>query len=143
MFDRSTMKQKVMIVLTDGNDTSSQVPPPKAAEIAKGKGIVIHTVSVGDPTAAGEQALDVPTLQTVARETGGIYSAAADRKQLEEIYGKLDSLEVHAAETVSRRPKRDVYHWPLGVGFAVGFCFIAGLRVWGAVQERGQRVTVG
>jgi len=143
MFDRSTMKQKVMIVLTDGNDTSSQVPPPKAAEIAKGKGIVIHTVSVGDPTAAGEQALDVPTLQTVARETGGIYSAAADRKQLEEIYGKLDSLEVHAAETVSRRPKRDVHHWPLGVGFAVGFSYLAVLLVWRAVQEREQRVTVG
>ena len=142
LFDRSEMKQKVMIVLTDGNDTSSQVPPAKAAEIAKEKGIVIHTVSVGDPTAAGEQALDIPTLQTVASETGGVYSAAADRKQLEEIYGKLDSIEAHAAETVSRRPKRDVHHWPLGVGFTIGISYLGGLLAWRAVQSRESRVTI-
>ena len=143
MFDRSTMQQKVMIVLTDGNDTSSQVPPAKAAEIAKRKGIVIHTVSVGDPTAAGEQALDVPTLQTVAGETGGVYSAASDRKQLEEIYRKLDALETHAAETVSRRPKRDVHHWPLGIGVGTAFAYFAVLLVWRALQSREQRVSLG
>jgi Ca-activated chloride channel family protein len=143
MFDRSPMKQKVMIVLTDGNDTSSQVPPPKAAEIAKGKGIVIHTVSVGDPRAAGEQALDVPTLQTVAKETGGVYSAASDRKQLEEIYGKLDALETHAAETVSRRPKRDVHHWPLGIAVGIAFAYFAVLLVWRAMQSREQRASFG
>ncbi|RYD65707.1 MAG: VWA domain-containing protein [Verrucomicrobiaceae bacterium] len=143
MFDRSPMKQKVMIVLTDGNDTSSQVPPAKAAEIAKGKGIVIHTVSVGDPTAAGEQALDVPTLQTVAKETGGVYSAASDRKQLEQIYGKLDTLEAHASETVSRRPKRDVHHWPLAIGFVVTLGYQAILLIWRAIQSREQRVVTG
>jgi Ca-activated chloride channel homolog len=143
MFDRSPMKQKVMIVLTDGNDTASQVPPAKAAEIAKGKGIVIHTVSVGDPTAAGEQALDVPTLQTVAKETGGVYSAASDRKQLEQIYGKLDTLEAHASETVSRRPKRDVHHWPLAIGFIVTLGYQAVLLIWRAIQSREQRVSNG
>jgi len=143
MFDRSPMKQKVMIVLTDGNDTASQVPPAKAAEIAKGKGIVIHTVSVGDPTAAGEQALDVPTLQAVAKETGGVYSAGSDRKQLEEIYGKLDTLEAHASETVSRRPKRDVHHWALAVGFIVTLGYQAVLLIWRAIHAREQRVIAG
>lgn len=127
MFDRSPMQQKVMIVLTDGNDTASQVPPAKAAEIAKGKGIVIHTVSVGDPKAAGEEALDVPTLQGVAQTTGGIYSAASDRKQLESIYQKLDALETHATETESRRPKRDVHHWPLAAAFGVSLLYQAAL----------------
>ena len=54
VFDRSTVPERVLIALTDGNDTASKVPPAKAAEIAKDKGIVIHTVSVGDPKAAGE-----------------------------------------------------------------------------------------
>lgn len=113
MFDRSEMKQRVMIVLTDGNDTSSQVPPVKAAAIAKDKGIVIHTVSVGDPRAVGEQALDLPTLEAVASTTGGIYSAASDRRQLEQIYGHLDELEASQAQTISHRPKRDIHWLPL------------------------------
>jgi Ca-activated chloride channel family protein len=43
VFERSPMKDRVLIALTDGNDTASQVPPAKAAEIARDKGIAIHT----------------------------------------------------------------------------------------------------
>lgn len=132
MFDRSDMKDRVLIVLTDGNDTSSQVPPAKAAEIAKGKGIVVYTVSVGDPRAAGEQALDVPTLQAVAKETGGIYAAAADRKQLEQIYKQLDALETRTAASVSHRPRRDVHHWPLAIGFVATMLYHGILLAWSA-----------
>ncbi len=119
VFERSTVKERVLIALTDGNDTASKVPPAKAAEIAKDKGIVIHTVAVGDPTAAGEDALDVDTLKAVAATSGGIYAHAADRDQLEEIYRKIDALETRQAETVSHRPRRDVYWWPLAVGFGL------------------------
>lgn len=125
MFDRSDMKDRVLIVLTDGNDTSSRIPPAKAAEIAAGKGIVIHTVSVGDPAAAGEQALDIPTLQEVAKDTGGIYSAATDRQQLEAIYQKLDQLEKREAATVSHRPKRDVHVWPVAAALVVSLGYHA------------------
>ena len=76
VFDRSDATERVLIALTDGNDTSSKVPPVKAAEIAKDKGIVIYTVAVGDPRAAGDsmrrpsgplrtpQAAFTPSLQT-------------------------------------------------------------------------------
>lgn len=117
LFERSPVKERVLIALTDGNDTASKVPPTKAAEIAKDKGIVIHTVAVGDPKAAGEEALDVDTLKNVAETTGGLYSFAADRAQLEKIYHKLDELETRQAETVSHRPRRDIYYWPLAIGF--------------------------
>jgi Ca-activated chloride channel family protein len=70
---------------------------------------------VGDPRAAGEDALDVDTLKNVASTTGGIFSHATDRKQLSEIYRKLDELETRKAQTISHRPRRDVYWWPLAV----------------------------
>lgn len=127
LFDHSDMKEKVLVVLTDGNDTASEVPPPKAASIAKERGIVIHTVSVGDPKAAGEDALDVPTLQGVAATTHGIYSPASDRKQLEDVYRQLDKLETHDAKAISHRPKRDVFHWPLGAAAVVGLMYYAAL----------------
>lgn len=136
MFDRSDMKERVLIALTDGNDTASKVLPAKAAEIAKGKGIVIHTVSVGDPRAAGEEALDIPTLQTVASETGGIYSAASDRKQLEEIYRHLDQLEARTAATVSHRPRRDVHHWMVGAAFLSAMVYHLGLVLASMMRER-------
>ncbi len=125
VFDRSTVKERVLIALTDGNDTASQVPPAKAADIARDKGIVIHTVAVGDPKAAGEDALDVATLQSVAKATGGLYSHAADRGQLEQIYDQLDKVESHKAQTISHRPRRDVYWWPLAAAFAVSMALHA------------------
>lgn len=118
-FERSPMKSKVLIALTDGNDTASKVPPAKAAEIARDKGIVVHTVSVGDPKAAGEEALDVEALKNVSATTGGIYAHAGERAQLEAIYRKLDELETHQAQVITHRPRRDIYWWPLAAAMVV------------------------
>jgi Ca-activated chloride channel homolog len=133
VFDRSDMQERVLIALTDGNDTASQVPPAKAAEIAREKRIVIHTVAVGDPRAAGEETLDQDTLKALASITGGLYSFAADRAQLEAVYKRLDALQPHKASTVSYRPRRDLYAWPLGVALAgsllyQALCALAAMR---------------
>jgi Ca-activated chloride channel family protein len=121
LFQQSTAKERVLIALTDGNDTSSKVPPVKAAEIAKDRGIVIHTVAVGDPTAAGEEALEVNTLKNVATTTGGLYSFAADRIQLDAIYHRLDQIESHQIQTISHRPRVDIFLWPLALALATSF----------------------
>jgi Ca-activated chloride channel family protein len=121
VFDRSKVKERVLIVLTDGNDTASQIPPAKAARIARDKGIVIHTVAVGDPKAAGEDALDVEVLQNTAKITGGIYAFANDRNELGEIYKKLDAMQARKVQTITHHPKTDIYYWPLGMGLLLTF----------------------
>jgi len=136
LFDRSQVKQRVLIALTDGNDTASQVPPAKAARIAHDKGIVIYTVAVGDPRAAGEDALDEHTLKEVATATGGLYAHAADGRQLSEIYDRLDKLETHKTQTVSRHPRRDVYWWPLAAALAVSLVLHAVRLVTGTAGHR-------
>lgn len=125
VFDRSTVSERVLIALTDGNDTNSQVPPDKAARIAKDKGIVIHTVAVGDPRSVGEDALDETTLKRVASSTGGIYSHASDGKELQAIYDQLDKIETRKVETVSHRPRRDVYWWPLAAGLLASMLYMS------------------
>jgi Ca-activated chloride channel family protein len=115
VFERSDLEEQVLILLTDGNDTGSQVPPEQAARIARDQGITIHTVAVGDPQAAGEEKLDEETLQAIAATTSGGYFQADDRQQLQDIYRRLDELETREIETVSHRPKWDLFHWPLGV----------------------------
>jgi len=104
-----------MILLTDGNDTGSQVPPVRAAEIARDRDVVIHTIGVGDPTRAGEEeALDEAVLKNVATTTGGSYFHAADRDELEQIYARLDELAPRKVETLSHQPRRDLFYWPVG-----------------------------
>ena len=116
-------RDRVLIALTDGNDTGSQVPPTKAAEIARDKQIMIHTVAVGDPTAAGEEKLDEETMKTVAVTTGGRYSHANDRAALAEIYTQLDALHTREVQTVSHRPRRELFHWPLGIGMFLSLAY--------------------
>jgi Ca-activated chloride channel family protein len=138
VFDRSKAPERVLIALTDGNDTSSKVPPIKAAEIAKDKGIVVYTVAVGDPRSVGEDVLDEQTLKTVASTTGGLYSFAADRQQLDAVYQRLDALQSHKAQAVSYRPRRDVYDWPLGVGLVLTFVYHAFVLLRAAVSAHGR-----
>lgn len=119
LFDRSTVKAKTIIALTDGNDTASKAPPVEAAGVARDRGIVIHTVAVGDPTAAGEDKLDESALKEIASTTKGGFFRALDRSQLAEIYQRLDEIETRKIDTVSFRPKRDIYWVPLAAGLSL------------------------
>jgi Ca-activated chloride channel family protein len=117
------IRDRVLIALTDGNDTGSQVPPTRAAEISRDRKITIHSVAVGDPTAAGEEKLDETTLRAVAATTGGQYSHANDRAALAEIYAQLDALRTREVQTISHRPRRELFCWPLGVGMLLSLAY--------------------
>ncbi|HEY4165554.1 MAG TPA: VWA domain-containing protein [Reyranella sp.] len=113
LFARSTVPARTIIALTDGNDTASKVPPADAARVARDNRIIIHTVAVGDPAAAGEDKLDEGALRDVASATGGGFYRAMDRAQLSEIYTRLDRIETRKVDTVSFRPKTDFFWLPL------------------------------
>jgi Ca-activated chloride channel family protein len=123
MFERSEVDQRVLIILTDGNDTGSMVPPVRAAEIAADNGVVIHTIAMGDPQAAGEQALDEKTLMAVAEKTGGGYFHAENRAELDQIYRILDELNPKQVESLSYRPRHELYFWFLGFALSLSILF--------------------
>jgi Ca-activated chloride channel family protein len=113
LFARSTAPARTMIALTDGNDTASSVPPAEAARVARDHKIVIHTVAIGDPTAAGEEKLDEAALKDVADTTGGGFYRALDRNELAGIYTRLDQIETRKVDTVTYQPRTDLYWLPL------------------------------
>lgn len=115
-FEASTAKQRLLILLTDGNDTASRVPPEHAADIAHQKGVVIYTVGVGDPKASGENRVDLNVLQNVADTTQGHFFRAEDGTQLAAIYTDIDRLAPAKVDTQSWRPKLPLFQWPLGAG---------------------------
>jgi len=108
-------QEKVLILLTDGNDTSSAITPDHAAHLAQTNRIVVHTIGIGDPQATGDAKVDLATLQAIARTTGGQFFRADDRQALQQVYATLDRLTPHKVRTFSHQPKRDLFVWPVGM----------------------------
>ena len=119
MFDKTMVPEKVLIVLTDGNDTASKMPPLKAAGIARSKGVVIHAIGIGDPAATGEDKLDTATLQKIADDTGGRYFFGGDQAGLATIYDVLDKITPEDQKNLSWRPRIELFHWPLAASVAL------------------------
>ncbi|MDR9752793.1 VWA domain-containing protein [Pseudomonas sp. SZMC_28357] len=130
MLDAAHEQEKVLILLTDGNDTSSAITPDHAASMAAAKGVVIHTIGIGDPTASGEAKVNLQGLQQIAASTGGRFFRAEDRSALDQVYSTLDQLTPHQVKTLTHQPKRDLFWWPLGtaLGLLAVYHFGAMLR---------------
>ncbi|MEN8210632.1 MAG: VWA domain-containing protein [Thermodesulfobacteriota bacterium] len=136
LFQRSVVKDRVMIALTDGNDTGSKVEPVEAARIAKDNNVIVHVIGVGDPASVGEEKFDEEQLQAVADTSNGHYFFAADREQLEKIYDQLDKINSHEVETQSYRPRLDLFHWPLALFTFLSLLGYGGLLLGRLLKKR-------
>src|SRR5262245_24882263 len=134
--EKSTAQQKVLILLTDGNDTASRVPPEHAADIAQQNGLVIYTIAVGDPAASGENRVDLATLQGVADTTRGKFFRAEDGAQLQAIYAEIDALAPVKLQSLSWRPKLPLFQWPLGSAVILGLVLWLGLLAASARERK-------
>jgi Ca-activated chloride channel family protein len=119
LLDQAREPEKVLILLTDGNDTSSAITPDHAADMAAAKGVIIHTIGIGDPQATGEAKVNLNALQGIATATGGRYFRAEDRDSLNQVYATLDTITPHQVKTLSHQPKRELFGWPLGAALAL------------------------
>ena len=119
LLDQAHEQEKVLILLTDGNDTNSAIPPARAAAMAAAKGVLIHTIGIGNPSADGEAKVDLGALQKIARATGGQYFRAEDRDSLNQVYATLDRITPHQVKTLSHQPKRDLFWLPLAAAISL------------------------
>ena len=138
MTEQSKQADRVLVLLTDGNDTASRLPPAKAAEIAKTAGITIHTVAIGDPNGTGEDKVDLGALAAIATATGGRAFRAEDRRGLEEIYATIDTLTPDRAKRTMFRPRIDLYFVPLAAATSLLVLYQAGalLAAWVRARRR-------
>lgn len=121
---------RVLILLTDGEDNASSLPPLEAARLAKQYGIRIYTIGIGkkgvvpfpNPLGGfsmGEVAMDEELLQKIAQETGGQYFSATSQKMLASIYARIDALEKSEANETLFLIRDPLYHYPLGLSLLV------------------------
>lgn len=123
-FEESEIDQRLLILLSDGADTASQMSPLNAAEIAKQSGVEIFTIAVGDPDSSGENRVDVATLKEIARRSGGAYFFAGDVTALTQVYERIDALKPRAVETLSYRPRQSLAFVPMGLAALIGLAGI-------------------
>ncbi|MCB9673585.1 MAG: VWA domain-containing protein [Alphaproteobacteria bacterium] len=92
---------RVVILLTDGQNNAGRITPVQAAEAAAALDITVYTIGVGARRArtpwAGD-GLDEKGLTQIAEMTGGKYFRATDTRSLQNIYAVIDQLEPSTAE---------------------------------------------
>jgi len=114
-FEASEIKQRLLILLSDGADTGSRMTPLNAAAIAAQKGVDIFTIGVGDPEGTGEQKVDLRALQDIADRANGEFFFADDETGLASVYSRIDTMSPRKTETLSFRERDPLGHWLLGL----------------------------
>ncbi|EPZ50643.1 von Willebrand factor type A domain protein [Bacteriovorax sp. BAL6_X] len=107
------MKERVLVLLTDGNDTGSDIRPIDAAKIARSENIKIYVLGYGDPKTVGENSLDTNTLKEISRLTNGRFYLPSDEKQLEQAFKDISSIEVQEMTRLTFLPKYDLFFIPI------------------------------
>lgn len=137
---------RVLILLTDGEDNASSIPPLEAAKLAKQYGIRIYTIGIGKngfvpfPSQFGgyqkvRVSIDEELLKEIALLTGGDYFSASNQKDLQEIYQKIDTLEKSESHEKSFWIRDPFYLYPLGLSFL--FFVILSLYEWSYWRGNG------
>lgn len=122
LFETDSLNEKVMILVTDGSDSGSDLPPIQAARLAALDSITIYSIGIGT-ISSGAYELDEATLTQIAEATGGQYFRASDREGLREIYALLDELEPIEYEDEDYVPKQLLFHYPLMLAFGLILLF--------------------
>jgi Ca-activated chloride channel family protein len=116
---------RVVILLTDGQNTAGEIEPLQASKLAAQAGVKVYTVGIGADEMVVQgffgprrvnpsRDLDESTLTTIAKDTGGQYYRARNPEELESIYTILDQLEEIEVEDQVIRPEKSLFHIPLG-----------------------------
>ena len=126
---KSSVKSKVMVLLSDGSNNSGEIDPRTAAELALQYNIKIYTIGAGTNQALTripgrgliKNEIDEETLKFIAQKTGGKFFRATDIKALESIYNEIDILERSEIEVKEYANFTELYIWILFPALMLGF----------------------
>lgn len=125
-------KTKIVILLSDGENTTGNLDPIMAARLAKAFGIRLYTIAVGrvQPTAtnlvdtlAATGAVDEGVLKTIASIGNGNYFRATDTKRLKAVFEEINKLEKAPIRTTIYENVQDYYR--VYLYWAIVFLLIA------------------
>lgn len=143
-----TAKSRIVVLLSDGENTAGVVSPEEAAAAAKEFGIRVYCIGVGSngmaPFPFLDRAdrvvlrpqpvrLDEATLRSIASETGGEYFNAKDTIGLKNVCEQIDRLEKSEVEGQLYTDYSEMFMYPMAAGV---ICILLA-TVLGATWLRG------
>ncbi|EKE83807.1 vWA domain-containing protein [Idiomarina xiamenensis] len=145
---------RVVILLTDGQNTAGNIMPQQALELAQAFDVKIYAIGVGADEMVVENFfgrrrvnpssdLDEKLLSTLAESTGGQFFRARNTAELEQIYQRLDELEPVAGDKQPLRPRTALFYWPLAAALVLSVLYallICGISIGHHYrQKKGQQ----
>ncbi len=127
----SDSKSKVLILLSDGDNTAGNIDPITAAKLASAYDIKIYTIAIGregkvpfgkdffGQTRYVENTLDETNLREIAKIGNGQFYRVSDKQALADVFAEIDRLE--KAEIKESRYKDTVDYYPMYLNWAVVF----------------------
>jgi len=127
----SEVKNKIIILLSDGSNNQGEIDPLTAAEIASNFNIKIYTIGAGTNQSFTripgrgmiKNEIDEETLKTIADKTGGKYFRAIDENELELIYNEINELERSEIDIKIYTKYEELFGWFLIPALILGFLF--------------------
>jgi Ca-activated chloride channel family protein len=90
---KSKAKSKIIILLTDGASNIGKIDPLTASEIAKQYKIKIYSIGIGREEIGLASETDFSSLETISKDTEGLFFRAQDTQDLENVMNSIDTLE--------------------------------------------------
>jgi len=134
-FDAKEDSNRVLLLVTDGQNTAGKITPEQGLELAVAKGITIYTIGIGADVMLQQSLfgtrrvnpsseLDEKSLINIAEQTNGKYFRAKSSDEMNEIYQLLDELEPVEQDKQQMRPLKALFYWPLSAAVAISFIYI-------------------
>lgn len=131
-------RSKVIILLSDGDNTAGNLDPLTAAKLAKAFGMRLYTIAVGRPTVSTNEAVTVDEgiLKTIATIGNGSFFRATDAKRLRAVFAQINRLEKAPVRVTVYEDVRDYYrvylYW--GISFML-LALLLKTTIFGNVLE--------
>ena len=145
----STSKSKVIVLLSDGENTAGQIDPLTAARLADAFHIKIYTIAIGrsgriplgqnflGQTQYVENRIDTKALKEIATIGKGKFYQAVNNRSLSQIFKEIDQLERSEIKETHFLKENDYYNIYLQWAMAciLGFIFLKGTFMSNILQD--------
>jgi Ca-activated chloride channel homolog len=147
----SDSRSKIVILLTDGKNTTGYIEPETAADIAAGLGVRVYTIAIGTIGEAlspvgqlgdgsyvfeyEQVSIDENLLESIAQKTGGKYYRAKKAEDLKAVYANIDKLEKTLRQVDAVKTMKDQFHpWLWAAVLLIVAEFILRTTVFGPIN---------
>ncbi|MCB8836362.1 VWA domain-containing protein [Aurantimonas sp. VKM B-3413] len=130
--DGSTARSRVVILLSDGADTSGTVIPEDVAHLARQIGVTVYTIALGPADLESQpetrDAVDTKTLRAIAETSGGESFRVRDTADLEAVTAAIDRLQASGLAKPPASVRQAFWIYPAMVAFACALFLVVSRR---------------